>query len=690
MRLPIVIALALSLTPACAERDPTPDAPATEAPSPSKPPAAEVERLEQPAPSTPRAFDTLPLTARLPADAAGIIAIASPADLARRLGWSALLEALGPMVALGDPGAADGPGALDPATWGAAGIDASGPAGIALLQVDPPIIAVVATVKDREAVRATLQRLTPDNVEVKQATEGELLLLYTNDAAMGLRPDEGWLVIGEQLEPGEALHHARALAQRPAATLLERSTVGSAVARLDGGRDVAAIVNLPAIFDEVLRRAMGTTEVLDRRVRGAKALGDQEAVTALNAQLLRARARGLEGRAAELGMTMVVRGLLTPFGGLALGLNLDQRAVELRFAHHLDRGSPVGQILASRDGPLVLGAAFPRAPAGLVELAVDPAALWGLARTASTTTGANRDLARLDRTLTEHTGRDIAGLVALLSGQVGGAAEIDPARVVGARRPDELIAQARFAAYLGLADAPGAVTALDRLAARHDGGLIKLDSSKGGAPRWRLGLGHRDTLWLGVAGARLLASLDEQTLERLLGQSGAAPGAGFTAGLNPELQATLDRRDGAWIGWLDIAGLAPLMMDSRPTMNRDVPDGEGQAAKLRYRIAMIDRQIDAHHRARRAEQIKRGRALLATLGHAAGRIEPVAEGVGGQAVLSLGAPSLDAATLAVARELRAADEGFTAFWQETIEPLYEEQRALRSELRALESRAPKP
>ncbi len=667
---------------------------------PADPPAAEPRAADEPPPAppgfmpAPPAFDGLPLTARLPADASGLVALASPADLARRIGLDGLMAALGPEA---EQLRAELKGRLghdlfDVAGWRAAGLDPDGPAGVAVLRLEPALVAFAVTVKDAAALRSTvIARAAALGVELAPSQAGELHFLYGARLTFAIGPREAWLVLGDRLEPGETLHHARALAQRPPSTLVARQGVAPVLVRLNYGRDVAAIVNLPAIIDAALRARLGPARQtrIERQLRGAEALGETAEAEALRARLDKARAEDFKRGAGTLAAGMVVRSYLSAFGGLALGVNIDEAAVQLRFAHHLDRASPVGRIFASRTGPLALRAAFARAPAGLAELNVDPVALYDLVRAVATALGGGRELGEANAVLRAATGHDLAAVAGLLAGDVGAAAEIDPARLDGVQRPDELLSRVRFAGHLGLQDPAGAIALLDRITAIAERGLVAIEGPADGPRRWRLGLNPALTLWIAVADHQLFLSLDEATSTRLAAQAGGQS-AGFVADLQPPVQAMLDGRDGGWSGWLDIGALGPLMMDAHPAVLREAPDGDGPASKLMARIAALDRQIADHRRAHRETAITRGRAMLGRLGRAATSVRPVSGGLDGRLGLYVGAKSVPDAVAAVAGEVREADARFEKLWTETLDPLYEKRRALQAELQALEQEGARP
>lgn len=718
MRAVFVFTVALSLTLGCGDRpadgpppaeptpapaEPTPDAPGApgeaEAPetpdapeaadtpeAPETPPAEPPERTAAPGfMPTPPAFDALPLTARLPADAPGVIATGNPLDLARRIGWAATLDALGPRLARDRAELKQllGHDLADPAAWRALGVDPTGPAGFAMLSIDPPIAAIAVTLADKQTLRTVLLALAAGVFELSHADEGGLSLLWDARLAIGMTEKEAWLVLGDRLKPGEALHHARALAKTPPQRMIERPDAAPAIARLNYGREVAAFVNLPAIIDGVMREALATapTRRFERALLGAKALGDAEAIARAGRALEQAREEAALQGPGMLALGVMLRSYLTPFGGLAVGLNVEPAGFQVRVEHQLDLASPVGSVFVSRTGPLALRDAFPRPPTALVEANVDLPAAWELLRAVGAAAGGGRELSMFDGAAREHFGQDVAGLAALCAGDLGWAVEVDPERVIGSRTVDELIARVRFAGHVGLKDADGAAAAIDALSKSPHAQVVPVAEAPKDARLWRMAVDATTTLWMGIARSQLYLSLDEETLRRLLAGS---TGDGFVAGLKPTPRAMLDGSDGGWSGWLDIAGLAPIMLDHRPRVTEGPPPGDSKAAAIRAQIAAVDAEIERLREAHRAAEQVRGRALLSAFGHAAASVERVPGGLSGRGGLYPGASDPAALVVSVATEVHTTHEAGMTLWKETLDPLYARRRALTAELTALE------
>lgn len=676
----VLLAFALALGAACAEPDPpaaTPSSPVADAApapdaAPPAPDAAESPPSEDPddeaaEPATP-ALLRLPLAARLPADALGVVALGSPVDLARRVGWTGLLDALGPTLASERDAlrATFGHDLLDPATWSAFGVDPGRPAGLAMLSADPPLFALGVAVADRARLRTLLFALAAGVADIAERTDGSLTTLSADGLCVALHEDEGWLVIGDGLEPGEALHHARALAAADRDTgLLAGDTAGALVTGLGHGRELSAYIHLPAIFDAALRPLLGRDPArrIERQLLGAEALGDTERAEALRAEIAAARADWSERRGGRMAAGVMLRSYLSPFGGVALAVDVAPDAIELRFAQRLDPESAPGRVVRARPGPMMVRGAFDRPAAVLLEGAIDPAAAYDLLTLAAAATEARDALSAAGEATRAATGLDLrTGLVPLLAGDLGFAFAIDPTRTAGAAGPGELLSRLGFAAHVGLARPEAIGPALDRLAAQNDG-----EFTIEGHERWQLVIDEWTTVHIARIEKQLVAAFEPATLERLADPERRPLAEALAAGP----RSVFEDRDGAWFALLDLAALGPLMLDHRPMGAPPPPEGADPAA-----VAALDTEIARAWREHREAEQREGRAMLSALGALSGTLNRSPRGLVGRVALHVGAADVSAAVADVARRLKTMQAADRTLWSERIGPLHDQRRAL--------------
>lgn len=636
--------------PADAPPSDAPDAPAAATPAPvalDGVPGASPTLA--PRPPTGPVLRRLPLLAHLPAGTLAAVAIDAPTALARRLGRDAALAAFGPdhpLTALrADLRALTGHDLTDPAAWPALGLSPDHPVGLALLSIDPPIIALGATLTDPAHLRSLLYAYAFGHVALREDTRADATLISGAELAVGLRGDDAWLVVGENLLPGEALAHARAIADATAIP----PAAGRALDALGDARDLALYLDSHAITDAVLARLTGDPAArrAQRALAAADALGDPDAAAA-------ARARLADADPAALGkstVAAVARALLAPIGPAAIGLTVERRAIRVRYAQALEAGSDIAAVVRARPGPRPLAPVFDR-PLAMIDLVVDPRATLAIGGATALGLGAPWPTAEIRAAL----GAPPETLADALTGGLGLALALTPGPPM--QTPTELLGRLEAAAYLGLRDPAAARAALAHLAEQGLARPAETDT-------WTLTLAGRP-ITLRLRQNRLLAATTPALIDRI-----ATDDDSFTAERRPPVRTLLDGAEGGSAAWLDIAALADLMLTARPIYDTTpLPPGDPAFA-----VRELEIQIEALRAAHRETERKRGRALFDALGALAITVDPTPGGLHARGGLFVGADDVPTALATLIRFAIEQQRAGPGWWAETT-PLEDRRRQL--------------
>ncbi|MCB9542293.1 MAG: hypothetical protein H6703_07595 [Myxococcales bacterium] len=595
------------------------------------------------------------LSTALPRGTIAAAAIDAPVAVYARLGGGETLAAAGWLVDgwRAAARAASGHDLFDPASWVHFGLDPYRPMGAALLALDPPVVAVGVALRDRERLRTLVYAHARGDAAVAEAEGDGAVWLTIGDTALVLRADAAWWVAGAGLLPGEAMGWARALGSGG----FVDSRIGAAVAGLDAGRDLAVVVDAPALVDAVVRlRYDARVRDAARRVRAAEGLGDPAAVAAaLTAKAALMADPAIPHGAAAAG---IGRAVFAPFGPAALGLTLEARAARVAAAASFEAGSDVAALFRARPGKRPVASVFAR-PLVMLDLVFDPEAAWRLAGTAALAMGEGRAWAAAQDAAGAALGVSLEAAAAALAGGVGVAVELDPRGLAGVAGVEAAPSRLRVAAHVGVEDPAWARARLDALAAQ---GLLRAAAFD----RWTAeaaGFGWQ----VALRGPRVFVASEAALIERF-----APAGEVFSAGLPAPLPALLGGAHGGSAGWLDLAALGGLMLDHRPLYETTpLPPGD-PLAELRAVEAAIE---DASRAAREAQQ-RRGRALLAALGSAALAVEPSPGGVVARGGVFVGAPDLPAAVQAALRFAEEEAQAGRDLWPKTLQPLYDRRSRL--------------
>lgn len=592
--------------------------------------------------------------AELPRGTVAAAAVGSPTAVFARLGGAETLGAAAWLVGgwRAAARAATGHDLFDPASWVHFGVDPTRPMGVALLALDPPVVAVGVALGDAERLRTLVYAHARGGPGVGEARADGAVWLTVGAAVIVLREGAAWVVFGEGLLPGEALAWARTIG----AGGFLGARAGAALALLDAGRDVAAVVDAPALVEAAVARARDPrVRAAARALRAAEALGDPAAVAAARAEGAAAAAKGDLGGAAAAG---VGRAAMAPFGVAAVGVTLEARAARVAAAVGLDAGSDPALLFRARPGARPVASVFAR-PLVMLDVVLDPEAAWRLGGMAAMAAGVGHEWAAAQGAVTGPLGVSGEALVAALAGGVGVAVALDPRGMAGVAGPEAAPSRLQVAAHVGVEDPAWARARLEALAAR---GALRA----AGVDRWTgEGLGFE---WhVALRGPRVLVASEAALIERF-----APAGAAFSAGLPAPLPALLGGEHGGSVGWLDVAAVGGLMLDHRPVFDvAPLPPGDPLAELRAVEIAIEDAR-----RVHREAQQRRGRALLAALGAAAIAVEPASGGVVARGGVFVGAAELGAAARAVLRFAEEEAEAARDLWPRTLQPLYDRRSRL--------------
>ncbi len=541
---------------------------------------------------------------RVPAEARLLLVAANPLGLADRLGRARLMTRFADDVAEArrELTQAFGHDLLEPANLPKVGIDATAPAGVAVLHLSGPQVVIFFGLSNVETFRAALGTLATQAREtLSDETIGTARVVFPtrdDDVALVLTDRTVWIVANDR-RGSDVRETARRLASLdPKASMAASPTFSASVQQLGYGRDAGLFVNIPQMIQEAM--AMFRQDV--DRARGMRR-------AKLEAQLL------------------VAQNMVAGIGPIAVGAQVEAGRVEARGYFQLKRSGPPGNIFQNLEGHSAAWATVTEAPLAVAAGRVDPKALWSLIRTVALALKATRELDEGARELSGLLGISFdPDLIGLLSGEVGFALAADPEKLALAPNETERFSQVSGGLIIGLTDPAAAKKAFDTL---RTGPLVTgIIRSEG--DRIALPLGER-SLWIGLAGNHLLVSPDGAAFDRVAKGDFAPPSPLRPAGA----AATFDK-GATFTGLLDwrLPGYMDTLRPPYEAVERPAEPGDGAVApsdaerkRIEAELARLRADLDATRKARRARTQALAKAIFARLGVTAAHVAAVDDGL---------------------------------------------------------------
>lgn len=477
-----------------------------------------------PAAETPALTDlaAMPLLGRLPPGTPAVVALAPPTTWATQLEIGTLVDATGRWGEALRDGAREmfGYDLTDPTHWARLWVDADRPITAALLEVDPPTIALGARLTDPIAARTLIYAVHALHHPLREVEVDDATVIGRLDGqgpVFAFEGDEAWVVVGEGLMRGEAFHLAVSLA-RPTARLGEQAPIRAALAELGTPRSAVAVINTPALVQRGLRTAFDDPEIDALREAEAFARRFDEFPRANRLMTDRLRHQtmnlvtGQRRVAAE-----VMRAAFFPFGPTAIGLTLDD-GLTLEAVQRITPGTLPATTL--RAGAATrLTHAFGGDPALGATISFDPEVASALAR--GLVLIANRgEIAQFEAEMRARTGVDVRrDLLQTARGIIDVVVDIDPDRF------DEPASLLEALHRIGVLVRWGVDTELDQEDAESDAAKVTRTLERiqkgfdwvesAGEGRFAIDLPPVPRIWLQVGRDAVWASFDPTVLARL-------------------------------------------------------------------------------------------------------------------------------------------------------------------------------
>lgn len=344
-----------------------------------------------------------------------------------------------------------------------------------------------------------------------------------NQAAMVIRGDQLVMIGGERIDTGKL---ANELAKRGAAdSLLTNASFASAVSTLTTKRDAIAWIDI----GRAMAAAQGgkaapavDTVGLERSLAAAEKAQDAEKVARLKRAIANEKKWAAESAKRSNKNVELANRWLGKLNGLAMGGQLNKRAVEVEFYLPLEKGSLIRSLGENHKTSPKFFNAIEDAPATAFHLDLDMKTFKKLVSEVADASGMS--LAEIDKQISNvgdaSLDRDLFGT---FNGELGFAVIPDEplSALIKADRGDKTQEALGGALYIGLSDGKRLRSQIDRLMEMGVGeDEITYDKAKGSAS---VKLPNNKQLFVQLADTFLAASTDKAVLDRLV----AGKGAGF-------------------------------------------------------------------------------------------------------------------------------------------------------------------
>lgn len=631
---------------------------------------------------------------RIPRDALFVAAAESIEKLAVAIGRDALVERFRKQYdeLVADMMKATQADLFDPKSLAKLGIDVGAPVGFAWLNGPDETAAFLFKLTDAAKIEAELKGIM-ERVGGQPVSEsvGEARLLYDN------RFDEVVHVLADghlySVFSGRRAKQAKAAAKSIAETKKGDSIAGDeamskALGALAFGRDVAGYLNTRAVIDAVMQEAFGDRHgrFLEDMAADARARGDAELAARYEENLREHQRARMMGMAKRKAAEVFARGLLGGLGGLALGLEVEPRALRLRAKMSVAEGALPRKVLGRGTGSPLLVRVLAEQPVYVLSGHANVQGVVDLVRSAALAAGGSREYEDVRGAIKQAIGFDFdQELATLVTGEIGSAvtapADLSMKALKDGPKP------IGGALLIGLKDPDRARKLLDDLVKLSPvPGLVETKESRivVHVPEWR-------DVHVGIAGGYLAAATDASLLDRV---AAADASRSFTAALaNPGLKPVLLAENTSvtallqWMAtaWLMIARWSDYPEPPEPPAPPGV-DAEAYAKKV-AELQKVRAELQAANSAKQDRDNERVMRVMTAIGVMAANLTLDDHGLtldGGQYV---GGDSVTKVVGDTIADIVEGNQQSRAHWEQ-MDKLYDRQRELRAALDEMTGAAP--
>lgn len=675
-RLSFALCTALSLAPACKT---------TKAPLP--PDDAEAEAAGQ------AAVAAAPVTAvarpaqMMPSGTSMLVVGESPTRAAEVFDRDRLMDRFGTQAKMAQAflGSQLGFDPLDPGSYGAVGIDADGPFGLAVLDATNPVLAFFVTVGDAGKLKTLARDVSGrQRIELQERDYGGATVLRSSEPGapalvlrgslavlvtpMGAAPEIDWAERLATIDPADSLSRARGY----------RRAMGA----YDGG-DVLAFLDPAGLVQQALTQAArqdaeqgdwAAQELEAARERGASA----EEIQRLESVAEENRKQQASWTRREQAQRDLVALTVSGMEGLGVRLSAKSSGVFIEARGALTPDAFVRRAFHNVPGRALLPAAMGGEPILLLSGGLQPAVAQEWVELAMQ--GEGTSWAELATHVREAAGVDLdKELMPLLQGDGGIAISLD--EPLAFEEPERLRQTLGFALHARVSDPAAAKALLARIAASTGevGSMLNPDGDRfvADVPDYR-------KIWVEVAGDQLLVTTDGQLGVRVARETRGMMGRNTNP---PEAWAAMMMPDRAAVFAQDLRFFALTFLASSVEMASmaegpelaDVPLSRKAKAKQKE-IEALDAKIQAAQRKQQAASLAQVDAIVAPIGTTV-----ITAALDDRGLEMLGGQFIRAESLGIVVEnvIAAAMEGSPAPADQKVFELFDQRSRVEQELREI-------